>query len=328
MRLSREVFVAVATVLLVAGSAFADKFTYPRADVNETEPLNNTCPGEPYTLNDIYHAEINPADDVDWISFDCAVGNVITVETHPDDGLPVLNIVIHLMADDCVTQLAESINGELFNFEVPYTGTYYVQVHGLGSVDTGNYILFANCAPFPWDTVCPIDTYEEFKIAVNDSILDYQQVTAEIVVPDDFSSIEDVVVDLGISHTWVNDLIVTLTHIPPWGAPQSAILINRPLYCDGDLVGNEIDKYYFGTGNLAVLGADNCQPSLPLYCYLGDGLQDFRGHRKAGQWILTVTDDTDTTGVGFLYNFSIHILNGPPVSVDASSWGTIKASYR
>lgn len=365
MRFSNQVLVAVSTVLLVAGSAFADKqdeitsqerkpwfildlpeFANTRADVNETEPVNNACPGEAYTLGDIYHAGIIPAGDNDWITFQCNQGDLITVGTDADGALPTVDTVIHLMAADCTTELTSNDDGGpglyslISNFPAPYTGSYNVRVRGFSATSTGNYILLANCT-IPPDTICPIDMYKSFKFDQVVSIPDNNPagiVYGPILVPEDLTTIDDLVVDLGISHTWVGDLVVTLTHIPLAGPAQSIDLIQRPgvpatsVGCSGNLVGSANDKYYFGTGNLTVLGETSCPTTIPVQCYAvapenPDGLLLFRGTLKAGEWFLTVSDNA-ALDVGTLYNFSVHFLNHEPISVDASSWGMIKANYR
>ena len=54
---------------------------------------------------------------------------------------------------------------------------------------------------------------------------------------------------------------------------------------------------------------------------------EFRGQPKAGEWWLHVSDNAggDT---GTLLDFSVHLLNQVPVSVDDSAWGSVKALYR
>ncbi len=366
MHFSRNVFITAAAVLLVAGSAFANKqdevssqrdkpwsilnmpeFANTRADVLETEPVNNTCPGEPYTEGDIYHGALAPGDN-DWISFHCDQGDLITAGTDADPGLPTMDTLMELVAADCTTVLATSddegpgLYSLISGFVAPYTGIYNVRVFPFGT-STGNYILIASCAPPP-DTVCPIGEYKSFKfdqiVTIPDDVAG-GIVYGPIVVPDDLTTILDLVVDLGITHTWVGDLVVTLTHIPLVGPAVSADLIQRPgvpaslFGCSGDLVFNPADpeKYYFGTGNLEVMGETSCPVTIPLQCYAvapenPDALKLlFHGKPKAGEWFLTVSDNA-AIDLGILYNFSLHFLNDTPVSVDASSWGSIKADYK
>jgi hypothetical protein len=128
-----------------------------------------------------------------------------------------------------------------------------------------------------------------------------------------------------------------LEHIGPGGL-QSVKLLDRPGFpattfgCSGDLVANTLNKYYFGTGNLAVLGETSCPVTIPTQCYAvapenAGGLLAFRGVPKDGEWFLRVSDNA-TLDTGTLLNFSVHVLNDSPVSTEAASWGSVKADYR
>jgi hypothetical protein len=362
MRFLTTTFIALAAVVFAAGSVLADKnqelddqrnkpwsildmpeFANTRADVNETEPLNNTCPGEPYTLGDIYHAALTPADE-DWISFQCNQGDLITVGTDSDQG-STTDTYLELWDNACANMLTFNDDGGpglfslISNFAAPYTGTYNVKCRGFSSSTQGLYRLIATCTP-QTSTDCPVDTYKGYKLTQATPIPDEGEVVlGPMLVAEDGTVIADLVVDLAIAHTWVGDLVVTLTHVPTVGAPVSVDLLHRPgepastFGCSGDLVSADIfDKYYFGTGNLEVLGETSCPTSIPVHCYAvapenPNGLLPFRGRSKAGQWFLTISDNAggDT---GTFYTFSVHVLNQGPVSIEQTSWGSIKAEYR
>lgn len=360
MRLSTNLILTASAILALAASAFGapssevekdwsfanlPEFSNPLADVNETEPLNNACPGEPYSLGDTYHAQISPAGDNDWIAFSTTQGFLITVGTDAD-GTPTADTYIHLMRDDCTTQLAgdDDSGPGLFslisNFPAPYTGTYYVRVRGFSATTTGRYKLMGT-ATQPPDTVCPIDQYKEFKFTQVTTIPDNNAAGVTIgpfPVPGDGTIIGDLVVDLGITHTWVGDLIVRLTHTAPGGATTTVDLLQRPgvpasaAGCSGNLIGNDTNKYYFGTGNLAVLGESSCPATIPLQCYAvapenPNGLLAFRGLSKEGEWSLFISDNA-AADLGTFYNFSLHFRNEIVTGVEASSWGSIKSAYR
>lgn len=360
MRLSKVLFSVAALTLVSALPSLADKtqeadelinkpwslfdlpeFSSPLADVNETEPLNNTCPGEPYTLANVYHAGLT-AGDQDWVCFSANAGDLLTLGTTAE-GTSTTDTHITLYRDDCVTVLIlDDDSGPGFfslisNYVAPYTGNYYLKIRGFSTTTTGLY-RFIGTAIRPPDSTCPLDAYKGFKLEVNRPIVDNVLVVAgPLVIPDDGSTILDLVVDLGISHTWVGDLTVTLEHIGPGGI-QSVKLLDRPgvpastFGCGGDLVSTTINKYYFGTGNLAVLGESSCPITIPTNCYAvapenAGGLLPFRGVPKAGEWWIRVLD-SGAGDSGTLINFSIHVLNDAPVSTESASWGAVKSDYR
>jgi len=312
------------------------------ADVNEVEP-NNACPGNPYTWGDVFHAAISPAADLDWISFSANAGDVMTIGTDADGATPAGDTHITLYRDDCTTQLAvDDDSGPGFyslisGFPAPYTGQYTLKIRHFSATGTGGYKLVATKVD-AYAGVCPLDNYKGQKFDVNVAIPDNNPAgitVGPIVFPPDGTTILDVVVDLGITHTWVGDLIVQLTHNGPCGV-QTVDLINRPgvpgstFGCSGNLVGP--DKYYFGTGALEALGEQRCTATLPPACYAAapespDGLLPFRGCPKDGEWWLFVSDNGGGD-LGQLVNFSVHVLNDTPVSNEAVSWGSAKALYR
>ena len=363
MRFPNHMILAAAATLLVAGAAFADKasevadqaakpwslgnlppFLSPQADVNETEGLNDVCPGEPYLPGDVYHAAIT-AGDHDYVSFSANAGDMITVGTDAD-GTPTVDTYLQLLADDCSTVLAFDDDGGpglyslISNFAAPYTGNYVAHVRGFGTASAGLYKLLG-AVQGAAATDCPLDNYKGLKFDTNIAIPDNNAAGIDVgplqFFPDG-NVILDLVVDLGITHTWVGDLVVTLRHEGPSGT-QSVDLINRPgvpatsFGCSGDLIGSQTAKYYFGTNpTLDVLGESSCGTTIPLQCYQvapenPNGLMQFRGLPKDGAWYLHVSDNAggDT---GTLWDYSIHALNQAPVAVEPSSWGSVKAQYR
>ncbi len=363
MRFPNHFALAAAATLLLSSAAFADKaseiaeqaakpwslrdlppLASALADVNETEGLNDACPGEPYLPGDVYHAAMTPGDH-DWIAFFANAGDEITVGTDTDGGTNP-DTYLELYADDCATVLAFNDDGGpgLFSlisaFVAPYTGNYYAHVRGFSTSSQGVYILVANVSSPP-QTECPLDNYKGLKYDTNVAIPDNDPAGITVgplqFFPDG-NVILDLVVDLGVTHTFVGDLVVTLTHIGP-GGTQSVDLINRPgvpattFGCAGDLVGTQTMKYYFGTNpGLEVLGETSCPASIPLQCYQvapenPNGLIQFRGLPKDGEWWLTVSDNA-SLDTGTLYDFSVHALNQAPVSVEPSTWGNVKAQYR
>jgi subtilisin-like proprotein convertase family protein len=353
-----SVFVAAA-LLLGAGAALADSQSAPEkpwsildlpefsgtlADVNEVEPNNTCATSESYTYGDVYHAQIT-AGDQDWVQFSAAVGELLTLGTDAD-GTPTVDTVIELWRDDCSAMLTSDDDGGpgtfslISSYPAPYTGLYHLKIRGFGSTSAGRYKFIGTRTPPP-QTVCPLDNYKGYKLDVNLPIPDNNpagMTVGPIVFPSDGSTILDVVVDVSISHTWVGDLIVQLTHVGP-GGTQTTFLLNRPgvpattVGCSGDLVGTDTNKYYFGTNpNLLVLGESSCPATIPVQCYQvapenPNGLVGFRNYPKDGNWFLFVSDNA-SLDTGILRNFSVHLLNEGPVAVEPLTWGQVKSSYR
>jgi subtilisin-like proprotein convertase family protein len=360
MRLVSPASLAAAAMLLCVGVASADPASPVEkdwtlfdlsefaagalADVNEVEP-NDTCPGNAYAWGDVFHAAISPAADVDWVTFSANAGDVLTLGTDADGATPAGDTHITLFKDDCTTQLALDDDGGpglyslIAGHVATYTGQYNLKIRHYSASGTGGY-KFVGTKVDAYNGYCPLDNYKGLKFDANVSIPDNTPAGIDvgpIVFPPDGTTILDVVVDLGITHTWVGDLIVTLTHVSPACGVQSVDLINRPrvpefstVGCSGNLVGP--DKYFFGTGALEALGEERCTVTLPPACYAvapenANGLMVFRGCPKDGEWWLHVSDNAGGD-LGTIVNFSVHLLNEGPVAVEQASWGSVKAGYR
>jgi hypothetical protein len=128
--------------------------TVPPPSDYEAEP-NNTCPGNVYTLGDIFHGAVTPGGDLDWVAFSCNAGDLITMETAQDDALPTVDTVIELYRDDCTTFLTSDDDGgpglysRIDGYPAPYTGTYHLKIRGYSGTSSGSYILQGSCEPPP-----------------------------------------------------------------------------------------------------------------------------------------------------------------------------------
>jgi hypothetical protein len=366
----RLVLVSLAFVAVAVGSAFASKqdeinnFTLKpwsitdlpalsaQADVNENEP-NDTCPGEPYTLNDTFHGAISPAGDLDWISFSANAGDAITIGTDADVDLPTVDTYIELWDDTCGTELTFDDDGGpnlyslISGFVAPYTGTYNLKIRGFSATSsTGNYICVGNAATPQGPGFCPIGTYKAVKRNVNLAIPDNSPGTPIVCPVITFNDVPglvivDVVIDLNIEHTWVGDLIATLRHTASDGTVTDVDIINRPgvpqtsFGCSGDMVSDPENKYYFSSReDLAPIGETDCPATLDPACYgtaPENGVNDlsvFNGLPLGdGSWELIISDNA-AGDTGFVYNWSVHLLAEAPISVTPASWGQIKADYR
>jgi subtilisin-like proprotein convertase family protein len=321
------------------------------ADVNETEP-NDVCPGEAHTLGDTFHGAINVGGDLDWISFSLTAGDELTIGTDADGGLPTVDTLIELWDDTCGLMLTSDDDGGpglyslISNYAAPYTGTYSLKIRAFGAASTGNYIALGSSVTPAGPGFCPIGQYKGVKRNVNLDIPDNDPVNPLVCPPITFNPvpglvITDVVVDLNIEHTWVGDLIITLQHTSDGGVVTSVDLVNQPgvpetgFGCSGDLVTDPENKYYFSSRpDLAPLGEFDCPSVLVPACYntaIENGVNDlsiFNGLALGdGTWELIISDNA-AGDTGYVYNWSVHLLADAPVSVESSSWGNIKASYR
>jgi hypothetical protein len=321
------------------------------ADVFETEP-NDVCPGEAHTLGDTFHGAISPAGDLDWISFSLTAGDELTIGTDADGANPTVDTLIELWDNTCGVMLTSNDDGGpglyslISGFAAPYTGTYSLKIRGFSATSsTGNYIALGSAVTPQGPGFCPIGTYKGVKRNVNLDIPDNDPANPLVCPPITFNDvpglvITDVVVDLNIEHTWVGDLVITLCHTTNGGVQTCVDLVNQPgvpqtgFGCSGDLVSDPENKYYFSSrADLEPLGEFDCPAILPPACYntaienLVD-LSVFNGLPLGdGTWELIISDHA-AGDTGFVYNWSVHLLAEAPISVEASSWGNIKASYR
>lgn len=362
MRIAKALLCVTSMLVLCVGSAFADKqsemdeylqkpwsitdlpqINQTLADVNETEPLNDSCPGEPYALGDVYHAAISPAGDEDWICFTANLNDVITAGTDEDPGLLTVDTVIELWDNTCSNMLISDDDGGpglyslIDEFKAPYTGSYYLKIRGFSSTfSEGNYVAIASVTPQAGPGFCPVGTYKASKTNVNVEIPDNDpagMVTPAIKFnPQPGIIITDVIIDININHTWVGDLVVTLKHTSSTGEVKSVDLINRPgvpessFGCSGDLVSDPENKYFFGSDpSLEPIGEFDCPALLPNECYAvaienPGGLEIFRGQPKGdGIWELCITDNA-AGDVGTIFNWSVHLLCEQPIGVEETTW--------
>jgi subtilisin-like proprotein convertase family protein len=194
---------------------------------------------------------------------------------------------------------------------------------------------------------CPTDGYKSATSTQTLTIPDGNPVgvtTTQLQLPPDGTTILDVVVSLGISHTWIGDMNVALNYdhdctpsTPPIG-PVSVMcrqqLAGCPVDdccgCDGDLGG----QYVFGTnGASKEIAADvqGCPISIPNGCYrqADESLFNFSvfsGLRKDGCWTLHLQDGA-LQDLGVLSGWRISVANQQTTAVEASTWGAVKAGY-
>ena len=121
----------------------------------------------------------------------------------------------------------------------------------------------------------------------------------------DTAVIDELAVYLDIPHTWVGDLVVTLTH---WNTGSEVLLLYPPVECGGDNVLallNDDAAVKCDSLCSAVPPAigDECSPTQPLSSFAGESL--------AGTWSLAVAD-VDATETGALAAWSLRAIAHPP----------------
>ena len=191
---------------------------------------------------------------------------------------------------------------------------------------------------------CPLTGYKSAIMTGNFPIADLGSVTVgPLPTPPDGSFISDVIVDLQIQHTWVGDLIASVSwdddcnpatpSIGPVNVLCRQLLVGCATSgccgCSGDLIC--ANTYEFSDAAVAELGDPSCTTTLAGGCYKPaldspNPLSVFDGRLKRGCWYLTVTDNAGGDS-GTICAWSIHILN-QLTATEHTSWGSVKALYQ
>ncbi len=122
------------------------------ADVPESEPLNNTCPGQVFSCGDVLRPAALTAGDNDYIFFSVNAGDVITFGTDVDGPSTSTDTFIHLYnSTSCATQVASDDDSgpglfSLLCYTAPNSGTYVGRIRGFSSTTTGSYKAFVICS--------------------------------------------------------------------------------------------------------------------------------------------------------------------------------------
>jgi cysteine-rich repeat protein len=128
----------------------------------------------------------------------------------------------------------------------------------------------------------------------------------------DAITIGDVNLNLTIDHTWINDLIISLTH--PSGSP-TVVVWNRA--CAGQ---NDIDATADDSAG-DVLCAEPTVGSFNPLSAAGGELSAFNGLSAAGDWTLSVSDNANLD-LGTLVAWSLDITaQGPPLCAAPAECG-------
>jgi len=196
---------------------------------------------------------------------------------------------------------------------------------------------------------CPTDGYKSVtSTTLNLTVPDASAAgvtTPPLQLAPDGSTILDVVVDLGLTHTWIGDLNVALRYdhdctpgTPAFG-PVSLMCrqqlagcpVDMCCGCSGDLIGG--GRYVFGTNGSTkeIAAAGQCPTPIPFGCYRSAvesqfSFSAFSGLRKDGCWTLFLQDGAGGD-VGILQNWKISVANQQTTAVEDATWGAVKHGF-
>jgi subtilisin-like proprotein convertase family protein len=211
------------------------------------------------------------------------------------------------------------------------TRTTFKSPSGVAVVIAGTVSAIASLTVLPASAVTFTGTGAGFNIPDNNAT----GASSTIVVPDSFS-ITDITVTLNsLTHTFIGDLIATLTHVDT-GTTVSLFnrigLDNNNSFGDNSLFNGTYSFNDAFTGNLWALGASGDSSFvIPSGNYFPTGagsstlvpmLTSLSGELSSGTWRLTISDNLrDDTGA--LGSWALNLQGNPssPVSVPESTSG-------
>lgn len=176
---------------------------------------------------------------------------------------------------------------QLAGTELEEESTYYWRVRSVNPCGNSEW-----SPVFSFDTgalFCGGETADNLNITISAS--GSNSVTSSILISDNeiVSSVK--IRDLGITHTWVGDLVISLTS--PSG--NTVVLMSEPDCDEGDLFLSFDD----GATNLHSVLQSTCSPSSPAISGAFQpfaSLSSFIGESTAGIWTLTVDDNANGDG--------------------------------
>jgi len=164
-----------------------------------------------------------------------------------------------------------------------------------------------------------------------------------IIIADDNSLIDDVVIDLKIAHTWIGDLTVRIGYDEncDGAIDVSSTVICRPgnATCTGTAVGCSsnflcANGLFFDDVAPAALPTASCLTgtNVAAGCYRPTGagtgpLSIFEGHRKGGCWYMFVNDQAGAD-LGTICEWSVHLKNRTTIATVPASWSSTKVLFQ
>jgi len=171
-----------------------------------------------------------------------------------------------------------------------------------------------------------------------------------IFMPPDGDIINDVVLELKATHTWLGDLILTLSYDPDCDGPAAAIparvlcrqrgtnaaspppcgTATGTFGCSADFVA--ANTYSFSDDAAAPMAEGACGNPVATGCYKqtsngGQAFSIWRGLPKGGCWSMNISDNAGAD-TGAIQQWAVHVRNQRPVPAEVASWGQVKGIYR
>jgi hypothetical protein len=169
-----------------------------------------------------------------------------------------------------------------------------------------------------------------------------------LTLPDDGTTIADVVIELKATHTYVGDLKITVRYdLECDGTTDAqAVLLCRPrgtqsttpapcgtgtsFGCSGNLSCSK--SYKFDDTGSGYLAEGSCPSTVSSGCYKpaavgGSPLSAFAGLTKNGCWYMDIVDHA-AADVGTVCEWTVSQLNHMTVGVEAQPWSRVKTLFK
>lgn len=219
-----------------------------------------------------------------------------------------LQVASDVAFTDLIMDMTAIESTNLLSVMLDIQTTYYWRVRSNNTCGTGEWTAPSSfttaaitCAPTPSPNI-PIQIPENGEPSITSTI--------EITTPGSIADLR--VTDLNIEHSWVGDLVVTLTS--PTGT--EIILFDRPgvpselFGCGGDNLELGFDDFAMNTPqDLEASCAD--LPAISGVFQPIDPFSSFAGESAEGTWTLSITDNADQDG-GNLISWALDICSTIP----------------
>lgn len=278
----------------------------PLADVNESEPNDTPATANAYVLGDTYHGFLTTSN-ADVVTFTANAGDVLTAATDAD-GTDLVDTLIDLIAADGVTVIeTDDDDGpgtySIITRTLTVTGTYYLRVRPF-TTSTGNYKLIITAAtppPPPANDTCAGAT-EILRCT-------QQTLTGSTALATD-------------NYTPFDSGLGGCTGFTAFGKDVVFSLLL--------LAGDVLTVTYTSTADGSIYLITDCANE-PTSCVVGADAT-LSGQAETFVYVVASTDTyyliADSFGTNTSGTYTLAVGSQCPVSVDAISWGHVKAQYR